>query len=65
MSTTTQCRKEDETFWQKMVLPEEQRRWVRDWEGSYRWFRSPNVVCLERYRSPADMARIRKVLLGK
>jgi hypothetical protein len=45
-------------------MPEEERRWVRDWEGSYRWFRSSNVVKLELYRSPADMARIRAVLLS-
>jgi hypothetical protein len=28
---------EDEhTFWQKLILPEEERRWIRDWEGGYR-----------------------------
>jgi hypothetical protein len=54
----------EDAFWQRLVLPEEERRWLRDWEGSYRWFRSPNVVCLERYRSPAEMVRIRLILLG-
>jgi hypothetical protein len=57
-------RSEDDAFWQRLVLPEEERRWIRDWDGSYRWFRSSNVVCLEHYRSPAEMARIRTVILG-
>jgi hypothetical protein len=52
-------------FWQRFVLPEEERRWIRDWEGSFRWFRSSNVVQLEHYRSSTDMNRIRTVLLGK
>ena len=34
----------DDAFWQRLVLPEEERRWIREWEGSYRWFRSPNVT---------------------
>jgi hypothetical protein len=58
-------RRNDDAFWQRLVLPEEERRWIRDWEGSYRWFRSVNVIPLERYRSSADMARIRTVLLGR
>jgi hypothetical protein len=44
-------RRNDDTFWQKLVLPEEERRWIRDWKGGYRWFRSPDVICLERYRT--------------
>jgi len=56
--------KQDDAFWQRLVLPEEERRWLRDWDGSYRWFRSSNIVCLERYRDPAEMVRIRVVLLG-
>jgi len=39
----------DETFWRKRILPEEDRR-SRPipplWNGSYRWFRSPNIVDL-------------------
>ena len=50
-------------FWQKLVLPEEERRWFHDWDGGYRWFRSSNVVQLERYRSREEMARIRGSLL--
>jgi hypothetical protein len=57
---------EDEhTFWQKLILPEEERRWIRDWEGGYRWFRSPNVIQLERYRGRGEMAKIRDRLLRK
>jgi hypothetical protein len=50
-----------ETFWRKMILPEEERRrqlHPPQWNGSYRWFRSPNVVDLWRYRSDADKQRI-------
>jgi hypothetical protein len=39
----------DETFWQKMVLPEDDRL-TSEWRGiGYRWFRSENIVCLEHY----------------
>ncbi len=43
----------DETFWQKMILPEEDRRTSlagTRWTGiGYRWFRSENIICLEHY----------------
>jgi len=31
--------------------PEEDRRLLSPmpWQGGYRWFRSPNVICLEKY----------------
>ena len=54
-----------EAFWQRLCLPEEERRRLRAWEGSYRWFRSPNVVKLELYRSPVEMDRIRAILLTR
>jgi hypothetical protein len=50
-----------ETFWRKMILPEEERRrqlCPPVWNGSYRWFRSPNIVDLWHYRSTADKQRI-------
>jgi hypothetical protein len=56
------------TFWQKLVLPEEDKRMypsVPSWDGGYRWFRSANIVDLQHYRSPAEKARIRTVLLGR
>ena len=52
---TPSHRNEDEyedvhTFWRKLVLPQEDRmRLGIPWHGGYRWFRSPNVVCLEHY----------------
>ena len=43
---------EDEAFLQQLVIPEEDRaKYIsHPWTGEYRWFRSPNVVCLEQYR---------------
>jgi hypothetical protein len=55
------CREGDETFWQRLILPEEERRcqpYPPQWNGSYRWFRSANIIDLWRYRSPADKKRI-------
>ena len=42
---------EDEAWLRQLVLSEEDRR-TRNVPSStcYRWFRSPNVVCLEHYR---------------
>jgi hypothetical protein len=51
----------DDTFWQKRILPEEDRRGRPIpplWNGSYRWFRSPNIVDLWHYRSPTEKRRI-------
>jgi hypothetical protein len=44
---------EEETFLRTLVFPEEDRRLftTAPWRGEYRWFRSPNVVPLERWRS--------------
>jgi hypothetical protein len=43
---------EDKAFFRQLVIPEEDRfkYMSRPWAGEYRWFRSPNVVCLEHYR---------------
>jgi hypothetical protein len=46
---------EDEAFLRQFVLPEEDRLRLHapmGWSNSrgYRWFRSPNIVCLEHYR---------------
>ena len=49
-------------FWRRMVLPQEERG--RSWDGiGYRWFRSENVIPLERYLGAAAMNRIRHWLL--
>ena len=48
----------EEAFWQRLVLPQEDRDWL--WDGiGYRWFRSPNVVALEHYRRPPDKNRLK------
>jgi hypothetical protein len=52
---------QSESLWRKLVLPEEDRRCQPDpppWTGSYRWFRSPNVVDLWAYRGAAEKQRI-------
>ncbi len=37
---------------QQLTIPEEDRSKYTSakWAGEYRWFRSPNVVCLEKAR---------------
>ena len=49
---------EDDSFLQSLVLPEEDRMRLAPtpWRGGYRWFRSPNIIPIERYRK-----QIRKV----
>ena len=45
---------DDELFLRRLILCEEDRRRLfptTTWAGSYRWFRSPNVIDLEAYRS--------------
>jgi len=37
----------------RIIMPEEDRKIYMPnapWHGGYRWFRSPNVICLEKYR---------------
>ena len=43
---------EDDRYFRELTVPEEDRAlWTTSpWDGSYRWFRSENVVCLEQYR---------------
>ena len=44
---------EEHALARRLTLPEEDRsRYMPTarWEGGYRWFRSPNVVCLEKAR---------------
>jgi hypothetical protein len=56
---------EDERFLRSVTFPEEDRQqyWAKPYDGGYRWFRSRNVVDLQNYRSPAEKARIRDVLV--
>lgn len=51
----------DEQLRRRFSLAEEDRRDSANppmWNGSNRWFRSPNVIDLWRYRSSADKNRI-------
>ena len=43
---------EDEALMRKIIFPEEDRHLftTTPWRGEYRWFRSPNIVPLERWR---------------
>ena len=43
----------DEAFLRTMTFPEEERaQWTTSpWRGEFRWFRSPNIIPLERFRS--------------
>jgi hypothetical protein len=55
---------DDERFLRQYALPEEDLRHIRywrPWRGEYRWFRAPNVVCIEKARRaresrPRDLA---------
>ena len=61
MVNEAQQNRSSETLWRSMILPEEDRRCQLcrpQWNGSYRWFRSPNVIDLWAYRSAADKQRI-------
>jgi hypothetical protein len=42
----------DEAFLRSMTFPEEDRRLLTTapWRGEFRWFRSPNVIPLEKWR---------------
>ena len=43
---------EDEAFLRRLIFLEEDPPLftTRPWGGGYRWFRSPTIVCLEKYR---------------
>jgi hypothetical protein len=52
---------DSDDFNRRRILPEEIRRNrvpPPEFDGSFRWFMSPNVVDLWRYRSPAEKRRI-------
>jgi hypothetical protein len=46
---------EDEVFFRAIVVPEEDRRLFTSapWRGQFRWFRTPNVIPLEKYQRPS------------
>jgi hypothetical protein len=55
---------EDEEFLRKLTFCEEERLTLTaaKWAGEFRWFRSPNIVPLERYRELEQMSRILTIL---
>jgi len=52
MSTKTNATEGDDDWLQLWTIPEEDRAQYTSepWRGEARWFRSPNVVCLETWR---------------
>jgi hypothetical protein len=51
MSAIQRQAKDEDTFWRKLILPQEERmRLGIPWRGGYRWFKSDNIVCLEQWR---------------
>jgi hypothetical protein len=63
-----QKRNENDLFWQKRILPWEEKCRLDPylvWDGYYRWFRSENVIALEKYQDQIAMARIRANILSK
>jgi hypothetical protein len=51
---------EEHAFARQLFLPEEEREKYPavKWDGGYRWFRSPNVICLEKYRRLKAIGRV-------
>jgi hypothetical protein len=45
-----------ETFMREIAPPEEDRRQFTSapWGGGYRWYRAPNVICIEKFGRPAS-----------
>jgi hypothetical protein len=57
-----------EAFYRKLILSWEEKRQYDPflvWDGAFRWFRSENVVPLERYRSAEEIDRIRVNVLRR
>jgi hypothetical protein len=44
----------EEAFYRNLIFPEEERRQftTTTWDGNFRWFRSPNIIPIEKYRRP-------------
>jgi hypothetical protein len=56
------CTDTDEAFLRQLVLPEEDRLRLHptvQWTGGFRWFRSLNVIPIERWKrsEPEDVRR--------
>lgn len=58
---------DDEAFLRSLIRPEEDRRRLHPelpWRGGYRWFRSTNVIPMERYRSDKQPFRGGRLAAG-
>jgi hypothetical protein len=54
---------EDEEFLRGIIMCEEERRRrypTMPWVGGYRWFRSPKVIDLDKYRDHTAKERMRR-----
>jgi hypothetical protein len=53
MIMSRKATEQDDSFLREWTIPEEDRHkyTTQPWAGEYRWFRSPNVICLEKYRA--------------
>jgi len=60
-STGLNVDQDDEALLRKFTFAEEDRRLYTTaaWKGEYRWFRSSNVIPLEKYRKRAERAHAR------
>jgi hypothetical protein len=57
-----------EAFYRRRILPWEDKRSYDPylvWDGSFRWFRSANIVPLEQYRTVEEINRIRANVLRR
>jgi hypothetical protein len=50
---------DDDEFFRALIFPEEDRALftTAKWNGGNRWFRSPNVVCIEKHPRPTQPSR--------
>ena len=48
---------EEEAALRRYIMAEEDRAKLTSekWTGGYRWFRSPNIVCIEHYRAASKV----------
>ena len=53
---------QEDEFLRSLTFPEEERaQWTSaPWRGEFRWFRSPNVIPLEKYRAQKAPRAVRK-----
>jgi hypothetical protein len=53
----------EEAFYRHLIFPEEERRQLTSakWDGSFRWFRSPNIIPIEKYRRPPPVGGNQRV----